>query len=196
MIAENKSRRIIRQTYIVFTAAINAREDVPNYNHTPDEVTACMRTRDCLPYAECTKRAKCNAASDPRKAARDTEHCTNWTKGRKKGRKEGRGISLQRRRPQTNDAATQRCANGRARGAVPVCGPPLRSRKQICVIATVVPSFLPFSLGASEAKSNDRTNGGRHIQNGFLMGGNHSPIYSHDLVTKRGRRGNGGEERR
>ena len=40
------------------------------------------------------------------------------------------------------------------------------------------PIFLPspFLLSFSEAKSNDGTNGGRHIQNGFLMGGNHSPM--------------------
>ena len=50
-----------------------------------------------------------------------------------------------------------------------------------------VPSFFPFS----EAKSSDRAaNGGRHIQNGFLMGGNHSPIIRMTLS----RTGGGGAE--
>ena len=127
-----------------------------------------MRTRVCLPYAECTmRRAKWVAVGDPREA----EHqCTNWTKGRGKGES------------QTNDALSQ-CAH--------VCGPLLRSRKQICVVTTptaaTVPSFfLPLQR---RSQTIERSNGGGregdNIQNGFLMGGNHSPMIRMTLPRKR-----------
>ena len=143
-----------------------------------------MRTRVCLPYAECTmRRAKWIAVGDPREAGRSTsaEHqCTNWTKGRGKGES------------QTNDALSQ-CAH--------VCGPLLRSRKQICLVTTTttaVPSFfLPLQR---RSQTIERSNGGAkqggregdNIQNGFLMGGNHSPMIRMTLPRKRETRGDGG----
>ena len=141
-----------------------------------------MRTRVCLPYAECTmRRAKWIAVGDPREpgvGSTCAEHqCTNWTKGRGKGES------------QTNDALSQ-CAH--------VCGPLLRSRKQICVVTTptaaTVPSFfLPLQRRSQTIElSNGGGREGDNIQNGFLMGGNHSPMIRMTLPRKRETMGDGG----
>ena len=140
--------------------------------------------------------ARCGARSGlqwgilVRQAAARRAQSINAQIGQKEERK---GETRQRKgESQTNDALSQ-CAH--------VCGPLLRSRKQICVVTTpttaAVPSFfLPLQRRSQtiERRSGATAEGrreGDNIQNGFLMGGNHSPMIRMTLPRKRETMGDG-----